>query len=121
MSKRLAKVEARPAWTRNANNSVLNGEGFFISYNEDTGSDHTPFTEMANMLGADVEDGTETALVIKEPTRNIFKILTGDWRKEYEKCWPNLKACIEFFDSKKEEHGNNWSTLEKDRPPERSA
>lgn len=115
MSKDLVKIQVRQVWKINARNSILSADDYFISYNMATGSGHSPFTAIGNMLGGDFEDGEETALVIKGK-EYIFKILSGDFRDEYEKLYPDLKASTKFFDSKKQEHGNNWSTLEEDRP-----
>lgn len=115
MSKDLVKPTVKQVWRINGPNSVLSADDYYISYNMATGADHNPFTALGNILGEDLEDGEETALVIRgEPT--IFKILSGNFRNEYEKLYPDLKASIKFFDSKKKQHGNNWSTLEEDQP-----
>lgn len=116
MSKKLVKQVVRKPWIMNGPNSILEGEEFLISFNLYTGDGHGEYTVLANTLGADVEDGTETALVIYTKPHKTYKILTGDFRDEYEKRHPSLEACLGFFDSMKKEHGNNWSTLEEDRP-----
>lgn len=116
MKKDLVKPVVRKVWIKNDRNSILEGDGFYISYNMATQQGLGPiFTDMASMLGGE-EDGEETALVIETKPRRTYKILTGDFRDEYEKLHPSLEACLEFFDSQKKEHGNNWSTLEEDRP-----
>ena len=104
-------------WKNLGRNSVLTADNFYISYNSNTEQSYSGvFTALGNMLGGDLEDGEETALVITGGPRKIFKILTGDWRNEYEKRFPDLDACVAFFGSKKSVHGNNWSTLEEDCP-----
>ena len=55
-----------------------------ISYNPNTGMGHPRakyLTKFLNILGQNVEDGEETALFDGQ----VFRILTGDFRKEYEK------------------------------------
>lgn len=104
------------AWIRLGSNSILEGDGFYVSYNPNTSSEHNILTDMANMLGADVDDGEETALVKEEDPTNIFYILTGDFRKEYEQIVDKGFAdCLKFFKEMQSKFGNNWSTNEEDR------
>lgn len=84
---------------RNADNYVLEGDGFFISYNS------CPWAGVS-IFESDT-GGAETALVIE----NKYKILNGDFRKEYEKLAPKgLDACLKFYDEKKGEFGSSWSS-----------
>lgn len=109
-----AKIQASPVWIMNGRNYLLEGDGFYISYNPDTSDSHM-LTGLGNMIGADLDDGEETALV-KKGDPNIYSILTGDFRDDYEKLVDKgYDACYEFFQSQKAEHGNNWSTNEEDR------
>jgi len=74
-------------------NDVLAGEKFYISYN--------PFP-----CGSEDE---ETALYSQE--KEIFYILDGDFRKEYEKLFnKGFGACKEFYDKMKSKHRSWWST-----------
>lgn len=115
MNKQISKVTTNPLWVMNVPNYLLNGDGFYISYNPDTANSHT-LTDLANMFGGDVKDGEETALVHKENGKRVYRILTGDFRDEYEKLYTKgFKACYDFFKSKQKEYGNNWSTLDEDR------
>ena len=99
----------------NGGNQILKGEGFYISYNPSTGGGHSVFTDLGNLLGADLKDGEETALVL-DGDKRIFSILEGDFRKDYEKLLDKgYKACKKFFDSKKSKFASNWSTNEEDR------
>jgi hypothetical protein len=84
------------------NNETLDGEGFFISYNADP-SGGIPMFEADG-------GGAETAIVVHDDV-NEYRILNGDFRKEYTGIvGKGLNACIEFYDSKKDEHGSFWST-----------
>ena len=96
-------------WEELRNNEVLEGDGFYISYNKDTGTDHLGgmLTELGNTLGANLKDGTETALCYE----GRFDILEGDFRKEYEEAFPQgLGACKEVFKKHEAEHRSNWTT-----------
>lgn len=79
-------------------NYLLEGEGFYISYNSHPGGG-------INFFMAD--DGRdETALCIeKENGDRLWLILNGDFRKEYEERFPKgLDACIELYQKLKQEH-----------------
>lgn len=88
-------------------NEVLNGKGFFISYNKRPGGGISMF--------ASDDDGDETALVVKGGGGNkisghSYLILRGDWRSDYEKlAAKGLKACKDFYKRKKKNHGSSWS------------
>jgi hypothetical protein len=78
----MAKIE----WKQGFNNSVLQGKGFFISYNPCPGGGISFFRGD--------NGGDETALV----KDGSFYILNGDFRKQYEKLLPKgFKACKDFF------------------------
>lgn len=68
-----------------AGNEVLNGQGFFISYNR------TPMSFENN--------NGETALVVD----GGYYILNGDHRKEYEKRIKDLGECVKYFQEHKED------------------
>ena len=78
---------------------------FFISYRGARNS-----TVMGILFFASDDGLAETALVVKEPDRNKYFILNGDWRKEYEERYPlGLALCLDFFKSKMNEHISSWS------------
>jgi len=84
-------------------NEVLEGDGFFISYNPNPG---VGFSLFASDKGSD-----ETALVKEDDPNNKYRILNGDYRKEYKKlvlC--GFKACVDFYNKQCEKHGSTWST-----------
>jgi len=84
-------------------NQVLEGKGFFISYNPRPGQ----------MFGGWVADdgGDETALVRTGKGRNTYYILNGDFRKDYEKLINDgFVACKKFYDKKRKKFKSSWST-----------
>ncbi len=92
----------------NNNNIVLNAKWGHISYNsntEDTFKSSLAF--ILNMMGEDVSNGEETALYVKKD--DIWHILTGDFRREYEAVFPNIKKCLEVYEKNKK-FKSNWST-----------
>lgn len=102
-------MEKEIKWERLTNNEILKGKGFYISYNPNTGKDHGFFTELGNMLGAQLKDGEETALRLEK--RGLWLILEGDFRKEYEAAFPKgLKACEAVYKKHKKSKRSNWST-----------
>ncbi len=104
-------------WRKVDTNSVLDCNGFFISYNPQTGKTdlgkllNTIGGMMGSIVGKELEaDGrAETAIVKEIKGRNNFFILNGDYRKQYEKLAPKgFKACMDFF-KLKEEFKSGWS------------
>jgi len=91
-------------------NLILSSNWGRISYNPNTkiGHGNNAITELGNMiLGEEkLTDGEETALY----ANGDWMILTGDFRKEYEKVFPDLNKCKEIYDKNKEKSGNAWST-----------
>ena len=84
-------------WKSNGNKEVLNGEGFYISYNSNPGCGVSMFASDA---------GSETALC----KDGDYFILNGDYRKEYEKLAPQgWDSCMEFYKEKAPEHSSSWS------------
>lgn len=99
-------------WKRvGTTNVVIEGEGFFVSYNPDTDSGHGVLTELGNLMGGDLKDGEETALckANKDGTQE-WHILEGDFRKEYEKAFPSYGECKNVYMINKAKHRSNWST-----------
>ena len=88
-------------------NEVLSTKWGRISYNPNTGNAFGRLTTLLlNIHNQNVEDGEETALY----DNKVWRILTGDFRKQYTKLFPNLKKCIAFYESQKKKHRNNYST-----------
>jgi hypothetical protein len=79
-----------------ARNEVLDGDGFYISY-----------ANTAAMGGWSGDgDGIETALV----KNGNFKILNGDFRKQYEKLAPEgFDACLRFYEQQSAHADSTWS------------
>lgn len=103
----------KPKWEKTfAGNSILNYGEFYISYRESRDS-VPPALQAFNALGAAMGLKTgeqETALCTpnEEPK---WRILTGDFRKEYEKAAPKgLAACLAVYEANKAAHRNDWST-----------
>lgn len=100
-----------------ARNEVLNGDGFYVSYNARTGADGLSALiglVAASMIGNDAmaEPAEETALCVDHPGgRPEWLILNGDFRKDYEGIAPlGLSACLEFYRSQKDSAKSPWST-----------
>src|SRR5688572_16805570 len=79
------------AWTRipDGNNMILENDKFRISYNPIAGADNfNPAERFAQLMGGmfngEGEPQEETALY----DGDVWRILLGDFRKEYEKAWP---------------------------------
>lgn len=64
-----------------------------------------------------LDDREETALITDEETYTRYRILMGDFRQDYLGiAAQGLAACIQFFDSQKEDYGSPWSTNVDDVP-----
>jgi hypothetical protein len=86
---------------------VLEGDGFYVSYNK-------------SVYGGLLSEPTEeTALVKEEEKDDVYYILNGDFRKEYEKLASRgFEACLRFFKEKEKHYGSEWSTFEEDEKNE---
>ena len=85
-------------WRKLSSNEVLDGDGFYISYNP------SPF-QGNKFFGSD-KGNSETALC----REHKFYILNGDYRKQYEELIPQgFEKCKEFFDSQPVESVSSWS------------
>lgn len=100
-------------------NEVLRGDGFYISFNQNTSATKSGLGDLfnkmggllANMIDYTIEtDGRAETALVKE---GVFYILNGDFRIAYKKIAPKgYTACLRFFISKKE-NWSHWSTLHK--------
>lgn len=105
-------------WKQLTSNQVLNGVGFYISYNRNTAAGHLAgsLTNLANKvaplagLESTFDDGEETALCIKKGGDQEWLILKGDFRKEYELAFPSIKKCRAVYEKHKESARSQWST-----------
>lgn len=86
-------------------NQVLSTNGLLVSYNPDTADGRSFLTKIMNFLGENVCGGEETALRMN----GVWYILTGDFRKEYEKAFPDAEKCLAVY-KKNIKYRNNWST-----------
>lgn len=81
----------------------------YISYQPFTEGGRGELLEAINEgITGDTRRTDETALY----DGKTWRILWGDWRKDYQKLAPKgVKACIKFYESMKPEHGcDKWST-----------
>ena len=116
MTKKTKKIT--PKWdiihnpfTGGVNNFVLEGNGFHISYNPNTGSTMVGkmMDEILNIFSpAEKKGGGEETALCKDEK---FYILNGDFRKEYEKLVPKgFDACYKFYLKNKEKYGSPFSS-----------
>lgn len=100
-------LEATPLWIQTGHgNSIVEGEGYYLSYNPRIGSGLINVMGMA--LGIEDRSGDdETALYVE--STNKWYILNGDFRKEYERC-ENLDECLLVYEAHKDNHRSDWST-----------
>lgn len=85
-------------------NEILDGKDFFISYNPD------PCGILPSMFHADA-GSSETALV-KSSDKQKYRILNGDFRKEYEKVIEKgFDACLALFNKLNKKYGSSWSSI----------
>jgi len=80
-------------------NLVLDGGDFFISFRANT-------SELSDFFTGDDDGKGETALYYD----GEYKILNGDFRKDYEKRIKSLTKCLEFYKSQKNKNNSRWST-----------
>lgn len=97
-----------------AGNYVLYIDDYrYISYNPDI--NNMPLSEFFAALVPTLSN-KETALIDPFDADHEYRILSGDWRANYAQLKDKgFSACVEFFDSKKAEFGNQWSKHPKDR------
>lgn len=85
-------------------NEVLEKDGYYISYNPNT--NNCPFTQFGQRLGiGEGEEGEETAMYGSD---GKWRILKGDFRKEYERC-KTENECLAMYESNKNKRGD-WSS-----------
>lgn len=88
--------DTQKIWIRNGRNSILEADGFYISYNASPGV-------IPSFSGDDGSD--ETALV----ENNRYYILNGDHREDYEKLVDQgFAACARYFLAH-EDQQSSWS------------
>lgn len=95
-------------WGKNRSNSVLNGGGFYISYNHRASQRHE-IGILAALLSGDesMMDATEETALYDGVT---WRILKGDFRSEYEAAFPDLDKCLAVYEKHKKAHRSSWST-----------
>ena len=77
------------------------GSRFYISYNPDTRSGL-----LQGLFAGDVPE--ETALCIRRP-KEQFLILNGDFRQQYEKCFPSIRNCLAVYEKYEKERNSSWT------------
>lgn len=111
---RLKKIARRHvAWTRveGGNNMILTKGNLTVSYNPIAGvGNGNPLGHIAQMIGGmfNGEDKPQEETALHDG--KTWRILLGDFRKEYEEVFPDLKKCIAVYDKHKEAHRSGWST-----------
>ena len=97
------------SWEKMHHNYILRGDGFLVSFLPSTNhADLDVFSAMGGIVGIGTGD-SETALIVPngEPK---YRILNGDWRKEYEAAVPlGLDAAIAVYEKNKAAR-SDWST-----------
>lgn len=91
-------------------NSILSGDGFYISYQDFTKGGRAELFETLNVaLTGDMRRDDETAL--HDEVTNKWHILWGDHRKAYEKTFPDKEACLAVYKKLAKKHNcDKWST-----------
>jgi len=90
-------------------NYVLSNKDIMISYQPNIRDNI--FEDIGTMLTGDDTKSDETALMFDENGKDVWCVLKGDWRKDYEKLFPDKKKCIAFYKKMKPKHGfDKWST-----------
>jgi len=94
-------MERKIEWENMGANEVLEGGDFYISFNPSV-------IAIMEMWKADTSLG-ETALV-KPDSKIKYRILNGDFRKQYEKViHKGFKACLKVYNQYKEKHNSSWT------------
>lgn len=87
-------------------NEIVEGDGFYISFNPNT-------SKLGISFKGDNNGCCETALVVpreNKPSESDFFILNGDYRESYAELIPKgLGECLKFFDRMKANHRSSWS------------
>ena len=95
-------------WTKtNQGNEIIEGDGFYVSYV----SHKNNYWRGVSVFESD-NASDETALYKPNADLDVkWRILNGDFRKEYEKLVPKgFDACVKFFDKMKKKHKSTWSS-----------
>lgn len=95
-------TKKKPEWVvGRLGNAILEGKDFYISF---------VATSWLKVFGP--PSGGETAIVTPSSGGElVYRILNGDFRKEYEAVFPDLKKCIEIYEKNQDEYGSIWSTI----------
>lgn len=99
--------------TMSGGNYILESDDIFISYQpwKDINARDDVFETLNTMLTGDDTISDETALKYTKNGRDVWCILKGDFRKDYEKLFPDKKKCIAFYNKMKPKYGfDKWST-----------
>lgn len=89
------------AWEQvlGSNNMVLEGDGFYISYNPDCSAN--VLSRVVDLIMGEHQT-EETAIVTNDGN---YYILNGDHRTEYEQRISSFNACLKYYKSRP----NEWA------------
>lgn len=92
------------------NNELLQADGWYVSYNKTAGaSKEDALGDLAQLIGGiftgEGEPQEETALYDGKK----WRILKGDYRKEYEQAFPDWDECLKVY-HKHIANRSEWST-----------
>lgn len=107
-------VEWEPPYD-GAPNQVIQGNGFFLSYNPQAGDGMSGLVArvLTSITGKEYGDRVEeTALRIDHPDGSrTWCVLDGDFREEYtEALSGGIASVLEVYNRHKAAHRSNWST-----------
>lgn len=87
--------------------SITECDGFYITYMRETGGGPL----LLRFFFASGDAGGEETALVKDGKFLKFRILKGDWRKEYANLIPNgWQTCLRFFDEQRGQHGSVWTS-----------
>ena len=102
-------------WVKTSSGNYIletEGVGFYISYRGDGRSPENTALATYNLMGSFFGLDTapeETALVVPNSIPK-YRILNGDFRKEYEEACPlGLEACVAVYEKHKTSARSDWS------------
>jgi len=84
---------------KGALNQILLGDGFYVSYNG--------HAQEGVLYGLFAGDRNEETALVKD---GKYFILNGDWRKHYERLFPDgWDTCFSFFKKRNKRYVSSWS------------
>ena len=95
---------SKKKWKHLSGNSVLEGDkDFYISYN-------LLLLPAVGFSSFASDNNSEETALVNSKSKIQFRILNGDFRKDYEKIIDKgWKSCLSFYNSKKKLHNSSWT------------